>query len=78
MTFYKLKLETLDLHGVRHHAVDRIVENYVLLKPLPVRIITGVGGSMQSLVIEVLDRHKLTYRYENFWNLGSLIVSDES
>jgi len=68
-------IKTLDLHGVRHHQVDRIVENYVLLNDLPVRIITGSGGLMQVLVKEVLIRHKLSYAYENHHNLGSMIVN---
>ena len=69
-------IETLDLHGVKHHAVDRLVENFVLTKNLPVRIVTGIGGSMQDLVKAVLERHGLKYDYENFWNLGALIVND--
>ena len=35
-------IKELDLHGVRHHEVDRKVENFVLLEEKPIRIITGI------------------------------------
>ena len=33
--------KTLDLHGVKHEDVDRLVENFVLLNEVPMKIITG-------------------------------------
>ena len=47
----------LDLHGVRHHDVDRVVENFVILKNPPFTIITGKSEKMRNLVIDVLDRN---------------------
>ena len=61
----------LDLHGVRHHDVERLVENFVLLNELPLRIITGNSPKMLSLVSEVLDRHK--FEYEQF-KQGQVII----
>jgi len=69
-------METLDLHGVRHHEVDRLVENFVLTSPLPARIITGNSPTMKHLVLVVLDRHGLSSSSETDFNLGSLIVRD--
>tara|TARA_Y100001963_G_scaffold62619_1_gene87363 strand:- start:404 stop:613 length:210 start_codon:yes stop_codon:yes gene_type:complete len=51
----------LDLHGVRHTEVDRIVENFILLNEPPMRIITGNSDKMIELVIEVLDRNDVVY-----------------
>ena len=51
----------LDLHGVRHQDVTRLVENFVLLNELPLRIITGNSSRMLSLVSEVLDEHDFKY-----------------
>ena len=51
----------LDLHGIRHHDVDRLVENFILLKEKPVRIITGNSDRMIQLVKDVLDRHYMNY-----------------
>jgi len=69
-------MPTLDLHGVRHHQVDRLVENFVLMNDMPVRIITGNSPAMQSLVREVLERYDLKYDCESDWNLGSWIIRD--
>ena len=60
----------LDLHGVRHHQVDRLVENFVLLQEPPMRIITGCSTVMQTLVLEVIKRHGLRYDCE----FGSIVV----
>ena len=54
-------LKQLDLHGVRHEDVDRLVENFVLLNNPPIRIITGNSNRMTELVVGVLDRHDITY-----------------
>ena len=50
-------MKTLDLHGVKHEDVDRIVENFVLLNKTPLTIITGNSDRMPELVLEVLYRH---------------------
>ena len=51
----------LDLHGIRHDAVDRLVENFVLLNETPLTIITGNSIMMRELVVEVLEKHKFVY-----------------
>ena len=54
-------IKKLDLHGVRHAEVDRMVENFVLLNDPPLRIITGNSGQMMDLVNKVLNRHEMEY-----------------
>ncbi len=51
----------LDLHGVRHHDVDREVENFVLLNKTPLKVITGRSQRMRDLVTDVLQRHDFNY-----------------
>ena len=48
----------LDLHGVRHHQVDLMVENWVLMNQssVPLTIICGNSQRMIDLVMTVLDR----------------------
>lgn len=48
----------LDLHGIRHYEVDRIVENFILLnqKNLPLTIICGNSLKMIELVKAVTSR----------------------
>ena len=57
-------MNKLDLHGIRHTDVDRLVENFVLLKEKPIRIITGNSDKMIELVKDVLNRHDI--QYESF------------
>jgi hypothetical protein len=48
----------LDLHGVRHYDVDRVVENFIYLNQnnMPLKIICGNSNTMVSLVQDVIDR----------------------
>jgi len=48
----------LDLHGIKHAQVARMVENFVLLNQdqIPLEIICGNSQRMIDLVISVLDR----------------------
>lgn len=71
-------MKTLDLHGKRHHEIERLVENFVLTETLPVKIITGNSLTMRTIVQEVLDSYDLVGEYESDWNLGALIVTDTS
>ena len=51
----------LDLHGIKHENVNRVVENFVLLNETPLNIITGNSTMMRELVVEVLEKHKFVY-----------------
>jgi len=51
----------LDLHGVKHEDVDRLVENFVLLNSPPMKIITGNSERMMELTLDVLDRHEFEW-----------------
>jgi hypothetical protein len=48
----------LDLHGVQHSDVDRLVENFIYLNQysMPLKIICGNSNIMIRLVQEVVDR----------------------
>ena len=63
--------KTLDLHGVKHDDVDRLVENYVLLNNPPMDIITGNSHRMQEIVIKCLLRHSIKFVR---WDSGVLKV----
>jgi len=68
-------MQVLDLHGIRHHQIERMVENFVLLEELPVKIITGNSPAMHSLVKGVLDTHGLCWEYESDYNLGAIVIT---
>jgi hypothetical protein len=44
----------LDLHGVKHEDVERLVENFVLLNNKPLEIITGNSDRMERIVVNKL------------------------
>ena len=48
----------LDLHGVRHGEVDRLVEDFIYQNQddMPLEIICGNSGKMVQLVHNVTDR----------------------
>tara|TARA_Y100001963_G_C6740976_1_gene428950 strand:+ start:512 stop:715 length:204 start_codon:yes stop_codon:yes gene_type:complete len=61
----------LDLHGVRHADVDRIVENFVLLNEPPLTIITGNSHRMHQIVINCLITHKIEFER---WGSGCIKI----
>jgi hypothetical protein len=56
------KTRTLDLHGIRHHEVDRLVENFIFMNQdlVPLKIICGNSQRMIDLVFAVVEKHKLS------------------
>ena len=48
----------LDLHGVRHYEVDRLVENFILInqKKLPLTIVCGNSQRMIELAYNAINR----------------------
>jgi len=48
----------LDLHGVRHHEVDALVENFILMNQnsFPLTVICGNSVRMIRLTEAVIDR----------------------
>lgn len=69
-------MKKLDLHGLRHHAVEHIVENFILLEELPVKVITGNSSFMQAMVFKITDKHDLSWHYESHFNLGAIIITE--
>ena len=51
-------MTSLDLHGIRHHEVDHLVENFILMNQdsIPLTIICGNSQKMIDLAYEVINR----------------------
>ena len=66
---------TLDLHGVRHHEVDRMVENFILMNQnsLPLTIICGNSNAMIKLVNKVIE--KIGCKTDSF-QYGKIIIRE--
>ena len=69
-------MEKLDLHGVRHHEVDLIVENFIFLnqEEIPLTIICGGSSKMVELVKKVLDRIGSEYLEGKGLDFGRITV----
>ena len=70
------KMKTLDLHGIKHHEVDRLVENFILMnsEECPIKIITGKSIKMNNLTIGVINRHDFGWHYNTLYEYGAIIV----
>ena len=66
----------LDLHGVKHHEVDLVVENFIYLnqEEMPLTIICGNSSKMIDLVKDVLERSKSDYREGSGHEYGQIKV----
>ena len=62
----------IDLHGIRHRDVNRLVENFILLnqKKAPLEIVCGNSQKMTDLVMEVVRRLDC----ENYEQLQGMVM----
>lgn len=68
----------LDLHGVKHSDVQKLVDSYIWKsinsKTDELEIITGNSSKMKQLVIKVLNEYQYEYQVGNPWNSGFIRV----
>ena len=67
---------TVDLHGIRHHEVERILERKLLNGKkdyLRTEIITGNSERMREIVHDFLDEHDFLYVVTS-WNMGRTVI----
>ena len=64
-------IDKLDLHGMRHSDVERVVENFVLLNEPPLIIITGNSDYMRNAVKIVCKNHNIEYE---MWDWGEIKI----
>ena len=65
-------MDELDLHGVRHEEVERLLENFILLNEPPLKVITGNSTYMQSKLEIFCCKHKVMY--ERWGNWGEFTI----
>lgn len=66
-------MKELNLHGVKHADVERLVENAVLFASDDVHIITGNSIKMQELVRKTLSKYEIKHM-TLAKNLGEVIA----
>ena len=62
-TFFENQILHLDLHGIRHHDVEIMVQDFVLShqEELPLIVICGNSGKMIQIVNEALAKLKVDF-----------------
>ena len=63
-------MKTLDLHGIRHEEVERLLENFILLNEPPLKVITGNSNYMQTALESFCSKHNVSYER---WAIGGNI-----
>ena len=54
-------MKTLDLHGIRHEEVERLLENFILLNNPPLTVITGNSDYMRETLIQFCIKHDIKF-----------------
>ena len=62
-----LSEKVLDLHGIKHDDVERLLENFVLLNQPPLTVITGNSEYMRGKLEAFCRKHKITYERWANW-----------
>ena len=69
-------MKTLDLHGVRHEEVERLLENFILLNEPPLKVITGNSAYMQNALEVFCRKHKVTYERWANWGEYTILAGE--
>ena len=64
--------KVLDLHGVRHEDIERLLENFILLNEPPLKVITGNSDHMRGVVEVFCSKHHVNY--ERWANWGEYTI----
>lgn len=70
--------KTLDLHGIRHAEVPRVLDEFLWdnmkSNSREVEVITGISDTMKKIVIQILDEYGFNY-HDEWNNPGKIIVN---
>ena len=70
--------DRLDLHGVRHSEVSRMVDIFLTKNinsdSMFLYVVTGVSDRMQDIVIETIKDYNLDYDIGDPWNYGYIRI----
>ena len=72
----KIKLPTLDLHGIKHENVEMAIEEFILSHILPCEIIVGNSSFIKNALKKIIEKHNLFSFYRNQQNLGAITITE--
>ncbi len=78
MTTKKINNNEIDLHGVKHSEVQKIIDSFLWenmkKNKKEVRVITGLSDQMKRIVSDITKEYQMDY-YEDPLNGGVLIIN---
>ena len=69
-------MQVLDLHGIRHEKADDVVRRFLNHVDLPCEIITGNSPDMKRIVKKVVSEYLWVCYEKDYYNYGTLIISE--
>ena len=70
-------METLDLHGVKHHNADEITRSFLNFIERPCEIITGNSEQMKQIVKNVVKEYDWFCYEKDSYNYGTLVIMEK-
>ena len=67
-------MKELDLHGIKHEEVERLLENFILLNNPPLKVITGNSDYMRRVLERFCIKHKVNYERWVNWGGYTILV----
>ena len=71
-------METLDLHGTKHHQVDEMTRSFLNFIELPCQIVTGNSEQMKSIVRNVVKEYEWFCYEKDSYNHGTLVIIERN
>ena len=67
-------MQSLDLHGVRHHKAEEKIRQFLNFVDLPCQVITGNSPSMKKIVKTIVTEYEWVCYEKSSYNYGTLII----
>ena len=71
-------METLDLHGIRHHQADEMIRSFLNFIDLPCQIITGNSPKMKNIVKKIVEDYNWFCYEKDSYNCGTLVIIERN
>ena len=71
-------METLDLHGIKHHQADEMIRSFLNFIDLPCQIITGNSPKMKNIVKKIVEDYSWCCYEKDSYNCGTLIIIERN
>ncbi len=71
-------METLDLHGIRHHQADEMIRSFLNFIDLPCQIITGNSPKMKNIVKNIVEDYSWFCYEKDSYNRGTLVIIERN